>query len=56
MKAQAKQAIVTLTPEQEARWKQKTAPVIEGWAQQHPGGQKVLAAYRQLIAQIEAGR
>jgi TRAP-type C4-dicarboxylate transport system substrate-binding protein len=56
VQAQAKQTIVTLTPEQDARWKQKIAPVIDGWAQQHPDGQKVLAAYRQIIAQIDTGR
>ena len=52
----ANQEIVTLSPEEEARWKEKTDAVIREWVSRTPDGAKVLAAFRAEIANIRAGK
>jgi TRAP-type transport system periplasmic protein len=39
-----------------AAWETRTEPLIKDWAAGIPGGEKVLATYRQLYADVEAGR
>jgi TRAP-type C4-dicarboxylate transport system substrate-binding protein len=45
--------VVTLTPEQEAEWKKRLAPIAADWTQGIPDGGKVLDAFR---AAVTAGR
>ena len=50
----AKQPITTLSPEEEARWKERGKPVVDAWVASTPDGAKVLAAYRTEIAKIRS--
>jgi len=45
-----KDSVYTLSPEQEAEWKHRLAPVAAEWAQGVPDGAKVLAAFRAEVA------
>ena len=54
--ASGKHTIKDLPPEQTAVWEARTEPLIKEWAAGVPGGEKVLATYRQLYADVEAGR
>jgi TRAP-type C4-dicarboxylate transport system substrate-binding protein len=54
--ASGKHTIVSLSPAQDAHWRQSIEPVIDAWVASHPGGEKLLAAYRQLLADAKAGR
>jgi TRAP-type C4-dicarboxylate transport system substrate-binding protein len=45
--------VSTLTPEQEAEWKKRVAPIAAEWAQGVPDGAKVLDAFR---AEVSAAR
>jgi TRAP-type C4-dicarboxylate transport system substrate-binding protein len=44
-----------LAADEEARWKQRVAPVIEEWVRATPDGAKVLAAFREEVRKIRAG-
>ncbi len=48
-----RERVGTLTPDQEAEWKKRLAPIAAEWAQTTPDGAKVLDAFR---AEIAAGR
>jgi len=48
--------IVTLTPAQSAAWHKKAESAIDKWTARTPNGAAILAAYRQEIATIEAGK
>jgi TRAP-type C4-dicarboxylate transport system substrate-binding protein len=48
--------IVTLTDDEEARWKAKLAPITENWLKETPDGAKVLAAYRAELVKVRAER
>ena len=50
----ANQTITTLSPAEEARWKERAKPVVDAWVAATPDGAKVLAAYRAEIAKIRA--
>jgi TRAP-type C4-dicarboxylate transport system substrate-binding protein len=39
-----------------AKWQAEAAPVTASWEQATPGGDKVLAAFRQTLAQVKAGQ
>jgi TRAP-type transport system periplasmic protein len=54
--ASGKHTIKDLPPETLAAWEKRTEPLIRDWAASVPGGEKVLATYRQLYADVEAGR
>jgi TRAP-type C4-dicarboxylate transport system substrate-binding protein len=54
--ASGKHTIKDLPPETLAAWEARTEPLIKDWAAGVPGGEKVLATYRQLYADVEAGR
>jgi TRAP-type C4-dicarboxylate transport system substrate-binding protein len=43
--------IVSLTPQQAESWRKRLAPVEEAWANETPDGQKVLEAFRRLVAE-----
>lgn len=49
-----KDSVTTLSPEQEAEWKKKLAPIAAEWAQTVPDGAKVLAAFRAEVAEGRA--
>jgi TRAP-type C4-dicarboxylate transport system substrate-binding protein len=53
-----KHKIVELTDAQMKSWHEKSQPIIEDWVKTRPAGdgQKVLDAYRQLIAKLKAGQ
>jgi TRAP-type C4-dicarboxylate transport system substrate-binding protein len=48
--------IVKLAPEETARWKARMKPLIDEWVAATPNGAAVLAAAREEIAKIRAGR
>jgi TRAP-type transport system periplasmic protein len=48
--------VVTLTPEQRAKWTAQVSPVIETWAGIDEGHAKGLAKVRALAAEVKAGR
>jgi TRAP-type C4-dicarboxylate transport system substrate-binding protein len=50
----AKHTIVTLNPEQSANWRRQVEPVIAQWAKETRDGDRVLAKYRELLAQVKA--
>lgn len=49
-----KASVVALSPEQEAAWKKRLAPIAVEWAKETPNGVKVLNAYRAEIGAYEA--
>jgi TRAP-type C4-dicarboxylate transport system substrate-binding protein len=55
-KADPKQTVVYPTPEQTAKWQQIAAPVTAAWTEKTPGGDKVLAKFRAILADLKAGR
>jgi TRAP-type C4-dicarboxylate transport system substrate-binding protein len=48
--------IVQLSPAQDAAWKQRTLAIQEEWAKSVPDGVKVLAAYKEELAKVKAGK
>jgi TRAP-type C4-dicarboxylate transport system substrate-binding protein len=54
--AEQGQTVAALAPDEEARWKARVTPVVEQWAKVTPGGAKVLAAYRETIANVRSGK
>jgi TRAP-type transport system periplasmic protein len=54
--ASGKHIVKELPAAQSAAWEARTEPLIKEWAAGVPGGEKVLATYRQLYADVEAGR
>jgi TRAP-type C4-dicarboxylate transport system substrate-binding protein len=48
--------IEKLAPDVEERWTRVTKPLVEEWAQKTAGGEKVLASFRQFVAEAEAGK
>jgi TRAP-type C4-dicarboxylate transport system substrate-binding protein len=53
--AMAGHTIVKLTPAQEANWKRQTDAAIANWTRNVPGGEKLLAAFREHLAKVKAG-
>jgi TRAP-type transport system periplasmic protein len=47
--------LLHLTPAQLASWHARIAPIAEQWAKSVPGGEKILATYRELLAKAKAG-
>ena len=41
--------VTTLTPEQQAEWKKRLAPIADEWAKTVPEGEKLLAAFRSEV-------
>jgi TRAP-type transport system periplasmic protein len=52
----SKQKIFEPTPAQLADWKRKTDPILAEWAKKRPNGEKILAIYRKILADVEAGK
>jgi TRAP-type transport system periplasmic protein len=47
--------LVHLTPEQQKKWHDRIAPIADEWAKSMPNGDKVMAAYKELLAKVKAG-
>jgi TRAP-type C4-dicarboxylate transport system substrate-binding protein len=45
-----------LTPEQNKVWHDRVEAVTNAWAKNQPGGEKLLAAYKQILADVKAGK
>jgi TRAP-type C4-dicarboxylate transport system substrate-binding protein len=45
-----KHSVVTLSPEQDKKWRATIGPVVQEWAKSTPDGEKVLSTYRSLLA------
>jgi TRAP-type C4-dicarboxylate transport system substrate-binding protein len=45
-----------LDPQTAERWKRAAEPVLDEWAQANPSGKAVLAKFRELLADVQAGR
>ena len=52
----AHHTVVSLSPGQRARWKAEADAVNQAWVIEAPGRDRVLAKYRELLTQVEAGR
>jgi TRAP-type C4-dicarboxylate transport system substrate-binding protein len=56
VRASGKRTIVELTPEQTAKWRERVSPVYADWVQGTPEGEKLLAQFRQFLADVQAGK
>jgi TRAP-type C4-dicarboxylate transport system substrate-binding protein len=56
VKNSGKAEILTPSAEMSADWNKRIGPVIDDWAKSRPNGEKVLAKYRELLAEVSAGR
>jgi TRAP-type C4-dicarboxylate transport system substrate-binding protein len=45
-----------LTPAQDKAWHERVETVANDWAKSQPGGEKLLATYRQILADVRAGK
>lgn len=53
VEATGKHKFVDATPAQLAEWKTRIEPLIDTWVKSRPSGDKVLAKFRELLAQAE---
>lgn len=51
-----KDSTVTLSPAEEAKWKQRLSPIAAEWVKEAPDGAKVLAAFRAEVAAARSGK
>ena len=56
VKAMAGHTVVTLSPEQETRLREKFAPIRDAWTSKTPNGAAVLDSYTKLLAEARSGR
>jgi TRAP-type transport system periplasmic protein len=54
--AEGGHTIVSLTPAQAERRRQRIEPVTNDWVQATPDGAKILAAFKQSVAEVKAGK
>ena len=47
--------LLHLTAEQQKDWHDRIAPIADEWAKSMPNGDKVMAAYKELLAKVKAG-
>jgi TRAP-type transport system periplasmic protein len=48
--------VVRPTPDVIAKWRERVLPLTDAWAKANSGGEKILTAYRAMLAEVEAGR
>lgn len=48
--------VVTAGPDVVAKWRERILPLREAWANANPAGGKILRAYQDMLAEVEAGR
>jgi hypothetical protein len=46
--------VISLSPEQRARWLKKLEPATEAWTKETPNGATIVAQYKKLLAEVEA--
>jgi TRAP-type C4-dicarboxylate transport system substrate-binding protein len=56
VEASSKHQIARPSAAELADWKLKTDPIIDEWAKGRPNGDKVLATYREILADVKAGK
>jgi TRAP-type C4-dicarboxylate transport system substrate-binding protein len=49
---QGKAELISLTPAEEQRWRERINPVVEEWAKSTPDGEQVLDAFRRELATV----
>lgn len=54
--AESGQTIVSLTPAQTESWRKRIEPVTDAWVQATPDGAKILAAFKQDLAEVNSGK
>lgn len=50
------QTLLHLTAAQKKNWDERLSAIPQEWAKSVPGGEKVLATYRKLLSDVEAGK
>ena len=55
-KSDPKQQVVVPSPAVTAKWRTMLAPLVEEWETATAGGKEVLAAFRDTLAQVKAGK
>jgi TRAP-type C4-dicarboxylate transport system substrate-binding protein len=55
VRGKTEHTIVTLSAEQQAKWRQAVQPVTEAWAKGTPGGQKILDSFQTEIKKAQTG-
>jgi len=48
--------LLKLTPAQDKAWHDRVETVTNAWAKSTPGGEKLLATYRQILSDVRAGK
>lgn len=56
VKGMGHQTVINAPPELVAAWRAQAEPIVAAWAKATPDGDTVLRAYRQQLADVEAGR
>ncbi|HWE75594.1 MAG TPA: TRAP transporter substrate-binding protein [Stellaceae bacterium] len=54
--AESGQTIVGLTPAQTESWHRRIEPVTDDWVKATPDGAKILAAFKQILAEVNTGK
>jgi TRAP-type transport system periplasmic protein len=55
-KADPKQKFLDISPAAQAKWAKDTAAIEADWVKQSPGRDKVLAKFKELLAEVKAGK
>jgi TRAP-type C4-dicarboxylate transport system substrate-binding protein len=55
-RADPKQSFIELSPATRTKWEQDTAAIDADWIKQSPGRDKVFAKFRELLAEVRAGK
>jgi TRAP-type C4-dicarboxylate transport system substrate-binding protein len=55
VKAMSGHTVVAPSAAQTEAWRQKTAPVIDGWIKATPDGEKILSVFRATLAKVKGG-
>ncbi len=50
------QVILSLSPQEKAKWKKLAEPIVDDWVKRTPDGAQVLAAFRKALDEIRAGK
>ncbi len=54
--AESGQTFVSLTPAQTESWRKRIEPVTDAWVQATPDGAKILATFKQDLAEVNSGK
>jgi TRAP-type C4-dicarboxylate transport system substrate-binding protein len=56
VRAMPGQVLSKIDAAEEARWKEKAAPIVQAWVKETPNGAAILAAFREEIKKARAGK